>query len=117
VRDTAGSAHNGNRIPGIAPHALAVALDAGRAEGRFASLEFRAQSGLPVDDANNAHSAGYLVTNLRAGLPIAAGTSAFGGIGNLFNVRYNTSVVANAVRGRYFEPAAGRTVYLGLSWL
>jgi len=37
----------------------------------------------------------------------------FGGIGNLFGRLYNTSVVINAAGGRYYEPAAGRTFYLG----
>ena len=37
------------------------------------------------------------------------------GINNAFNHRYVSSVVINAPRGRYYEPAPGRNVYLGMS--
>jgi len=36
------------------------------------------------------------------------------GLNNLFDIRYNSSVVVNAVGRRHYEPAPGRNVYLGL---
>ena len=42
------------------------------------------------------------------------GTTAFLGIENLFAARYNGSIVPNAFGGRFFEPAPGRTLRLGL---
>jgi iron complex outermembrane receptor protein len=39
----------------------------------------------------------------------------FIGINNLFNHQYVSSVVINAARGRFYEPAPGRNVYLGIS--
>jgi len=36
-------------------------------------------------------------------------------VNNLFDRRYVSSVVINAARGRYYEPAPGRTLSLGLS--
>ena len=44
-------------------------------------------------------------------------TSLFGGIGNLFDEVYDTSVSINAFGGRYFDPAAGRTFYVGIDLL
>jgi len=38
----------------------------------------------------------------------------FFGINNLLNGKYNGSIVPNAVGERYFEPAPGRTWYLGM---
>jgi iron complex outermembrane recepter protein len=113
--DTAGALSNtGDRLPGVIPHTLTASLDAGTTRGRFVTVETRAQSSTPVNDANTIHSPGYVTVALRGNFPLYGGTALFGGIGNLLNRRYNTSVVANAVGGRYFEPAAGRTVYLGV---
>jgi len=36
------------------------------------------------------------------------------GITNLLGVDYNTSVVVNAARGRFYEPGPGRSFYAGL---
>ena len=39
----------------------------------------------------------------------------FVGFNNVFNRSYVGSVVINAARGRYYEPAPGRNMYLGFS--
>ena len=39
----------------------------------------------------------------------------FLGINNVFNHLYVSSVVINAARDRFYEPAPGRNVYVGLS--
>jgi iron complex outermembrane receptor protein len=39
----------------------------------------------------------------------------FFGLDNALNERYNASAIPNAVGGRYFEPAPGRTFYVGLA--
>jgi iron complex outermembrane receptor protein len=36
-------------------------------------------------------------------------------INNVFDRRYVSSVVINAARGRYYEPAPGRNAYFGLA--
>ena len=41
--------------------------------------------------------------------------SPFVGLDNLFNRRYVGSVVINDAGGRYFEPAPGRNVYVGVT--
>jgi iron complex outermembrane receptor protein len=43
--------------------------------------------------------------------------SLFGGVDNIFDEVYNTSVSVNAFGGRYFDPAAGRAVYAGVDLL
>ncbi len=103
----------GKRVPGIAPHAATLSAQIGDPLTRFLAIDERVESSTPVDDANAARSAGYAITNLRAEVRLGA-ASIFGGAGNVFGRAYNTSVVINAAGGRYYEPAAGRTVYLGL---
>jgi len=49
------------------------------------------------------------------GIPGAQNISIVGGVQNLFNRLYSPSVTVNAARGKFFEPAAGRTLYLGVT--
>ncbi len=108
-----GTSYAGNQVPGVAPHAVTLSLQLGDPATRFLAIEERAESATPVNDANTARSPGYAVTNIRGKVALGK-VSLFGGAGNIFGKLYNTSVVINAARGRYYEPAAGRTVYLGL---
>jgi iron complex outermembrane receptor protein len=106
-------------VPGISPHRaeLTALYDASR--GWFAAVETRYASRITVDDANAFRSPAYFLADLRAGLTdvrlgrITAEPTA--GIENLFDARYNTSVVINAFGGRYFEPGPGRAFHLGLA--
>jgi iron complex outermembrane receptor protein len=38
----------------------------------------------------------------------------YAGINNLFDESYNNNIRINAFGGRYFEPATGRNVYVGI---
>ncbi|HEV2146505.1 MAG TPA: TonB-dependent receptor [Longimicrobiaceae bacterium] len=113
-----GEALDGNRVPGVAPHTLDARLAWESAAGAFAEVEARRASSVPVDDANRFRSPGYTVADLRAGWEGArlGGVRAtpFVGVTNLFDVRYNTSVVVNAFGRRFFEPGPGRTLYAGI---
>jgi outer membrane receptor protein involved in Fe transport len=42
------------------------------------------------------------------------GIEIFGGVNNLLNVDYFSNIRINAAANRFFEPASGRTFYLGL---
>ena len=55
----------------------------------------------------------YCRTDLRLSYSLGKG-QIFVGINNIFNVRYNGSIVPNAFANRFFEPAAGRVLFLGL---
>jgi iron complex outermembrane recepter protein len=105
-----------NRVPGIAPQLASLSLDVGDPASRFISIEERYRSNIPVNDANTAYSRASATTNLRASIRVGA-VSPFAGVGNLFGVVYNTSVSVNATGGRYFDPAAGRTIYAGVDLL
>ena len=99
------------------------------ARGVFASLDLRwvgeyfandlngpaAGSDKPVSDfLNPSHWTSDLRLGTRgalAGIPFQLTI----GIDNLFDERYNGSVVPNAFSDRFFEPAPGRTFFLSLS--
>jgi iron complex outermembrane receptor protein len=114
---TGTSVFNGKRIPGIPDHRAQLST---RLTGRgiFAVAEGEVASSVFVDDANSSKAPGYEVMHIRLGTDRLFGSpslSLVGGIQNLFNRLYSPSISVNAAAGKYFEPAARRTVYFGAS--
>jgi iron complex outermembrane recepter protein len=108
-------------VPGIAPHRLDATAFWGPARGPFAGIDVRHESATPVadDDAEGRlASPAYTVVDLRGGwTELRAGRvrlSPSFGVTNVLGVEYNTSVVVNAARGRYYEPGPGRSFYGGV---
>ena len=123
VRDEFGAVSRaGRRVPGVAPSRLDLELRTLAAATSLA-LAMRAQSRTPASDLGTASSPGYVVVDLRA----FAGRRVWGGVGvspsvalaNVFDARYDASLVANAARARFFEPGPRRsvTVALALDWI
>jgi iron complex outermembrane receptor protein len=109
----------GNQLPGVPPHHLTGRLT--WTSGRLhAELEAEHTSSFFSADNNAEASRNPAATVLDARL---AGTleladtrfEPFVGLNNLFDERYFSSVVINAAGARFFEPAPGRNVYLGVS--
>jgi len=108
------SVFDGNRIPGLPMHrGQASAAFSGRSF--FGVAEVEAAGNSFVDDGNTTHAPGYEVMHLRVGSDRISGTplSLVAGVQNLFNRQYSPSITVNAAAGKFFEPAAGRTVFLG----
>jgi len=107
---------DGRRVPGVAPLTASMFATLSRRLG-YVTLEAQQASRSPVNDANTAYAAGYVLWNARAGLtaPWARGVAPVIGIENAFDRTYAANVVTNASRGRFFEPGAGRRVYVALS--
>ena len=113
-----GGDFSGNRLPGVAPRRAELALTVNGPAGIFAGLEGRHTSELPVNDANSVHSPASTVVDLRAGMVslrlAGLALEPYGGITNLLDEEYNTSVVINAFGRRFYEPGPPRSLYLGL---
>jgi len=108
----------GNRLPGVARHALFAALAWQPAQGWRAGIEARASSRVPVNDTNTDAATSFATANLWAGYLLPAGAwrwSAFGRVDNVTGRHDVGSVIVNEGNGRYFEPAPGRTFFAGLS--
>ncbi len=109
---------SGNRIPGLSPHRLDGRLLLRRGKS---FLEFRGlyQDAIPVDDANAFTSPAHFVGDVRAGLEevgaMGVTLSPFVAVSNVFDRRYNSSVVVNAFGSRFYEPGPGRTLQFGIS--
>jgi iron complex outermembrane receptor protein len=115
VVDTA--VFDGNRIPGIPIHRGQASVTLSRAL-LFGVLEAEAAGSSFVDDGNSARAPAYQVLHLRGGMRRLFGSPAASlvvGVQNVFNRVYSASLSVNAARGKYFEPAPGRTVFAGVS--
>jgi iron complex outermembrane receptor protein len=112
--DSAAGLVAGRRIPGVAPFRADASLSAGVGGPLRAELLATVQSRAPADDANSAWAPGFTVVDgdltlaQRAIGAVAVGASL--ALSNIFDRRYDTSVVPNAARGRFFEPGPPRTL-------
>lgn len=115
--DGTGGIRAGNKIPGIARQAVFASLAWAPPEGWQAAVEGRLLSKIYVNDANDQDAPGYFVAALSAGYikkVDAWELSAYARVDNLFDRQYAGSVIVNENNGRYYEPAAGRSLGLGL---
>lgn len=111
----------GNRIAGTQGGSgyaeLAWRPFAALRQGELA-VEWRGMRRTAVNDVNSEWAAGYGVLNLRAqrgwawGETLATLTAR---IDNLADRRYVGSVIVNDGNGRFYEPAPGRSFWIGLS--
>jgi iron complex outermembrane receptor protein len=118
--DTVTHVLDGRALTGIPKHWLNLVARAQPAvfRGAWAEVQQTYSSGYLVSDTSNTRTSAWWATNVRVGWEGKAGgmrLAPFLGINNAFNHRYVSSVVMNAARGRFYEPAPGRNVYVGLS--
>ncbi len=109
---------SGKALPGVPRTSLQGEL-AWRHAGSGLSTAIEAQwsSRVWVDDANSASAGGYATLNWRLGFDWRLSgwrVTPYLRIDNLFDRRHVGSVVVNAANGRYFEPAAERSVFGGV---
>ncbi|MFT5367393.1 MAG: iron complex outermembrane receptor protein [Candidatus Latescibacterota bacterium] len=116
---------SGNRVPGVPPHRLSIGLILSHPVGAFAEVHVQATDDVFANDLNGPPvgsskserdfvNDGAVVTDFRLGLRRSF-VAGYLGINNVFDTRYNSSIVPNAFGDRFFEPAAGRMVYAGLA--
>ncbi|MEM6342888.1 MAG: TonB-dependent receptor [Bacteroidota bacterium] len=112
----------GNALPGIPPHHINAGLDA--VFGNFrANLNYRFVDAMPLRDNNEGFSEAYSLWNLRVDWEPPFGERSdwaiYGGVQNLFDVRYASMILINAGSfgnnaPRYYYPGAPRNYYFGL---
>jgi iron complex outermembrane receptor protein len=107
----------GNRIPGIPRQTLQASGTWRSAVATFVT-EATLADRMAVNDANSESSPGYAIFNARIVTGRSLGRSGAEltlGAQNLFNTRYVSSVSVNAAGGKFYEPGAQRSIYLGLT--
>ncbi len=109
----------GKRIPGLPRQQLTAQLDwrPSWARGGLIGLEARHIGRVPVNDANTDFAGAATVFALSARHELTRGNwriQPFLRIDNLGNRRHAGSTIVNEGNGRFFEPAPGRSVFVGL---
>ncbi len=118
--DTIPHVLDGRALPGIPKHWLNLfaRLQPATFRGAWGEVQQTYSSGYLVSDTGSTTTAPWWATNVRVGWEGKASgmrLAPFLGVNNAFNHRYIGSVVINAARGRFYEPAPSRNIYVGLS--
>ena len=109
---------SGNRLTGV-PAAMVVSACSASVKGGFMLfLEHNFSSSLPLNDASSEWARPYhlLSSKLAWKMPIRRRTvELFAGVDNMLNTRYSLGNDLNAFGNRYYNPAATRNYYFGVS--
>jgi iron complex outermembrane receptor protein len=111
---------DGRELPGIPKNWFHTIVRAQPAafRGVWAEVQQSYSSGYLVSDVQPTRTSPWWATNVRLGWEGKVGQvqlAPFLGINNAFNHLYVSSVVINAARDRFYEPAPGRNAYVGLT--
>ena len=107
----------GNQLPGAARHSLFGDVEGSLTDAVKAGLEMRLESKTYVNDLNSDAASGYAVFNARLSREFrfsGAKMLVYGRIDNMLGKKYAGSVIVNDANGRFFEPAPGRRLFVGL---
>ncbi|MDB5778471.1 MAG: TonB-dependent receptor, partial [Polaromonas sp.] len=107
----------GNRLPGAPRHSLFADVQASVTDSIKAGLEMRLESSTPVNDLNSDAAPGYALVNASLSREFrfnGARMVLYGRIDNLLDKAYAGSLIVNDNNGRYFEPAPGRRLFVGV---
>ncbi|NGP76470.1 TonB-dependent receptor [Balneolaceae bacterium YR4-1] len=114
-----GSSIEDNDVPGIPDHRLNASISY-QYKSILGELTYSYVSQYFADNLNTAENNAYNTLDAKISLARPLGDrfyrlQPFLNVNNIFNERYNGSIVPNAFGNRYFEPAAGRNFQFGLS--
>lgn len=112
-----GQDFSGNRLPGLPQQTLFAELAWQKEDVGFAAISALWVDERYADNANEVQVPSYSVVNARVGKVFHPGgqkLTVYGGVNNLLDEFYFSNIRINAYGGRYYEPAPGRTVYVGL---
>ena len=107
----------GNRLPGAPRHSLFADVEGSVLDTVKAGLEMRLESKTYVNDLNTDAASGYAVFNAKLSQEFkfsGAKMVLYGRIDNLLGKKYAGSVIVNDANARFFEPAPGRRLFVGV---
>ncbi|CAN7597180.1 TonB-dependent receptor [Acidovorax sp. Leaf78] len=110
----------GNRLPGTARHVAQWAVDYAPGPRWRVGGAVNLSGPVFANDTNSESAAGFAVVGLHAGYqmggtaPGATRWQLWARLDNLLNRRYAGTLIVNDGNGRFFEPAAGRRLMVGV---
>ena len=115
--DDNGNDFSGNLLPGLPEQFGYLGFTYKSDSGFYGVLEAVYSGDLHADNANVVKVSNYTVSNLRFSIDLGRGNwliRTYAGINNLFDESFNDNIRINAFGGRFYEPAPGRNVYVGV---
>ena len=113
------SDYSGNKLTGVPENVLVSSLEFQFTKGFYLFGQHNYTATIPLNDANTVFAKRYNLIEAKAGLRnLKIGKvqlEIFAGVNNLLNESYSLGNDLNAANNRYFNPAAGRNFYTGLS--
>jgi iron complex outermembrane receptor protein len=109
---------DGRPLPGVPAHRGLLLAEFRPSRGPWIDAELMGTSSVLVDDTLATRVSGWTAVTVRAGIDLRVRgweVRPFVGVQNLLDGAYVGSVVINAARGRYYEPAPGRNGYVGVA--
>lgn len=110
---------SGKTLPGVPKHTISVLADVSFAKNIYFNSTYLFSSKLFLDDANTAAADAYHLLGCRIGWKPSIKTKTalnfYTGVDNLLNERYSLGNDLNAAGGRYYNAAATRNYYVGIS--
>jgi iron complex outermembrane receptor protein len=112
-----------NSLPGVPKNTIAALLDVSLKTGAYLNMTYYYGDRVALNDANTEYATSYNLLGARIGIKTnkadkssrKSGIDIFTGIDNLFDVKYSLGNDINAAGGRFFNTAAGRNIYIGIS--
>ncbi|SJZ51078.1 TonB-dependent receptor [Sediminibacterium ginsengisoli] len=111
--------YSGNPLTGVPQQVIAAGLDLTMAKGFYFNISASLVSSLPLNDANDERAKAYQLLQAKAGYKTQLGTQelhVYAGADNLLDQRYSLGNDINAAGRRYYNAAAGRNFFAGISW-
>ena len=110
---------SGNKLTGVPGNMWLNSLDFQFKKGLYLFAQHNYTDAIPLNDANTVFAGKYHLIELKTGVRNIKikrlKLDVFLGLNNLLNQNYSLGNDLNAANGRYFNPAAGRNFYAGLT--
>lgn len=113
------SNYSGNAVTGVPKNVWVSGIDIETKKNLYLHLIYNNTSSLPLDDANDEYAKAYHLLQFKCGKRFTyhrLSTDAFVGVDNLLNEAYSLGNDINAANRKFYNPAAGRNFYVGISF-
>lgn len=108
----------GNTIPVISEHVFASRISIGRDTWSTSISADWLPEGLFADNANTLQTSGYAVFDWSAEWEVKSGVKIYGGVNNIFDREFASTVTVNPDSDSFINPGDGRSAFVGvkLAW-
>jgi len=110
--------YSGKNLTGVPEQVIVGSLQVRLPQGLYVFGQYNYTSKLPLNDGNTVYAGAYSLVQLKAGWETRFGRTRFGiyaGADNLLNQKYSLGDDLNAIGNRYYNAAAPRNYYAGVT--